>query len=700
MKVQPFRILLVASILLIAYYGSFATSKVDSLKSLLSKELTPQKKVVVLNELSELLSRKYPTESINYAQEALEIVNKNDLYLEKANTLLNLSYSYIIKGKLDTAMTIIEEAIALGNKYELEVTLAEAYHKKGFVAHLKGDYADALINYHDALILNEKLDRKDKIVKQLNNMALVRRELKDYKLALELLQKQRDLAEEIGNIRALITSEGNLGYVYLDLKEFEKALPHIEAGTKKAIEVGDSIAIGSGKNLLAENNLELGHLERAFDLANESVLLNQAIEYKDGIVHGTFLIAEYYFRQKEYTQAISFAKQAVELIGDKVTNRNLDRLLNILVNSYKETGNQSLAFQYQDQLLKVKEAIFNKESNNMTYRLEADAQLREQKREKELLETELEKDKKLIKLQYYLNLLFFCLAVLVFVICFLLYRSLLRRNKQKGLLQEAVDKQTAELMKRNKELHQSNQELENFAYIASHDLKEPLRNINSFSNLTQRALKAGDREKATEYLDFISKSTIQINKLVEGILEYSLLWKDRILEDIDLNDVIQEVRLKLKSTFEAKKVQLVIDDLPSIKAHPTEMMQLFSNLIENGVKYNESEVPTIKISYQEESTYHKFSIIDNGIGIQENYHDNVFKMFKRLHHFSQYQGTGLGLAIVKRIIEKMNGKVWIENRLIGGTIFHFLIPKLKDPINFTASSQNQALTAVGDIEVV
>lgn len=664
--------------LLLFHAGLWASNPIDSLKtSLQQNALEPQARVLILNDLAERLRRVAPVESRSYAEEAMVLVKSHGLTKAKAKTLENLAYAYLIQGSLDTALLHINQSISLADELGQEFVLADSYHIKGLIYQLMGDYSDALINYHEALFLNEKFQRERSLVTQLNNMAMVRRELKDYELAIQLLQKQRSIAERINYEAIIMTCDGNLAYVYLDLEQFDKALPHIQASTQRAHELGDSMSIAVAKYLLAECHLGLGDIELSYQYAREALLMTEAIGYRDGIVYAKYLIAAYHFYKKDYNEAIFFAKEAVDLTGG-ITNRNLDRLLTIMVNSYKGLGQQPQAYKYQDELLRVKEANFNKDSDNLTFRLEADALLREKEKEKERLEREILVGQQLISSQRTLNILAFCLAALVIAICLLLYRSLLRRNRQKTMLEQAVTERTLELQIRNEELQQSNTELENFAYIVSHDLKEPLRNINSFTNLAQRSIKKNDLKATMEFLDYVINSTFQINTLIEGILRYSLLWQEQASEMVDLNEVIEELKEKMKSSLEDKNVQLTVQDLPVVEANATEMALLFGNLMENGVKYNESEVPTIEIAYLGGEDHYEFCVSDNGIGIQKTYHDTIFKMFKRLHHFSKYHGTGLGLAIVKRIIEKRNGNIWVESQPNHGTTFYFSLPKSKE----------------------
>lgn len=229
------------------------------------------------------------------------------------------------------------------------------------------------------------------------------------------------------------------------------------------------------------------------------------------------------------------------------------------------------------------------------------------------------------------------------------------------------------LSQNNEELKTANKELERFAYVASHDLKTPLRTILGFIELLERDFNKGKTDNFSTYFAQIKQGTLQMNDLIQTTLEYSRI--NHIDNDktwIDLNTVIKSIQNTYTNN---PNIKITFEDLPTIYAEENQVLSLFQNLIENGLKYNEKSLKTIEITYKSSTDKHLISVKDNGIGIPEQFYNQIFTMFKRLHTNQQYEGTGLGLAICKKIIENMNGRISVSSIVGENTTFDIELPK-------------------------
>lgn len=232
-----------------------------------------------------------------------------------------------------------------------------------------------------------------------------------------------------------------------------------------------------------------------------------------------------------------------------------------------------------------------------------------------------------------------------------------------------------QLEESNRGLQDSNEQLDRFASIASHDLKSPLRSIVSFAGLIKLKYGANLPEEGKEFLKIMSDNAKQMNNLIEDILEYSKSNSyEPMKEKVSLNEIVAGVASEIGMNEQLKEAQIIGSDLPDLFADSTWMKQLFQNLICNGLKYNSSENPRVEITFQKEEKGLHFQIKDNGIGIAEEYKEKIFEMFERLHGKGTYEGTGIGLAICKKIVNQYKGDIWIDSVLGKGSTFHLMLP--------------------------
>ena len=272
-----------------------------------------------------------------------------------------------------------------------------------------------------------------------------------------------------------------------------------------------------------------------------------------------------------------------------------------------------------------------------------------------------------------------------------------------GIYEDITDRKKMELelvssnknlKKLNAKLEMINVDLEQFAYSTSHDLQEPLRMIGGFVGLLEKTYRPLLDEQGIEYIKFIKEGSQRMSSLISQILSYSKIEKIKgQFVEIDLTDLVKETLKDIESLIRERNVKVKID-LPKnkIACQPQRIKMLFHNLILNGIKFNESSNPEITISYKESEEEWLFSVSDNGIGIEDEYQEYIFKPFKRLNSREKFSGNGIGLSICKRVIYIHCGKIYCSKNKNEGTTFHFTIAKkMTAPDRAIPSNQEEKL---------
>ena len=243
--------------------------------------------------------------------------------------------------------------------------------------------------------------------------------------------------------------------------------------------------------------------------------------------------------------------------------------------------------------------------------------------------------------------------------------------------EESLKQLNTELKNKIDELDKSNKELEQFAYIASHDLQEPLRMVTGFLTQLKKKYENQLDEKAQAYIQFAVDGASRMNTIILDLLEYSragLIVKNELVT-VDLNEVLADVKILLNKKIVETEALIQSNKLPTVKTSYTGIRQVLQNIIVNALKYQkENERPIIQIEYENSETHHVIHFRDNGIGIDEKYHVKIFELFQRLHTREQYQGTGIGLALTKKIIEQLGGDISVVSKLNEGSLFTIRIP--------------------------
>jgi PAS domain S-box-containing protein len=248
-------------------------------------------------------------------------------------------------------------------------------------------------------------------------------------------------------------------------------------------------------------------------------------------------------------------------------------------------------------------------------------------------------------------------------------------------LEARVQERTAELAKVNaelalraQELARSNAELEQFAYVASHDLQEPLRMVTSFTQLMVNRYGNKMGPDADEFIDYIVDGARRMSRLINDLLEYSRVGtRGKPLRPTDCSVVFEMARDNLRAAIEESGASVTADPLPTVLGDETQLVQLFQNLIGNSIKFRAGRGIRVHVGAERQDGQWLFRVADNGIGIEPQYAERIFVIFQRLHSRVEYPGTGIGLAICKKIVERHGGRIWVESRAGEGSTFYFLL---------------------------
>lgn len=241
---------------------------------------------------------------------------------------------------------------------------------------------------------------------------------------------------------------------------------------------------------------------------------------------------------------------------------------------------------------------------------------------------------------------------------------------------DELERKNKELEEKQKQMERKNKELEQIAFIAAHDLREPLVLIKSFSEKLKFDYKGKLDGTADLYIDYIHNSSMRMDLLMEGLLQYTHIRNVPFTKMVSLNDILQRVLEREKENIEKLKANIQADELPVVKADPEEMALLYAHLFSNALKFcHPQRTPEIKLEVKDTAENWQFCIRDNGIGIDKQYHEKIFQIFRQLNPRDKYTGIGLGLPYCRKVIEKHGGSIWLESSLDEGSMFYFTLPK-------------------------
>jgi len=427
---------------------------------------------------------------------------------------------------------------------------------------------------------------------------------------------------------------------------------------------------------LAEAEYGIGHKTDAYE--HTELALKLAIESKHPIMLGN----SYTVRARFLRQDGQFNKAKVDIynalehfnMASDLYSANLARKELILI--AKEENDLATAFEISDEYHHLRDSL-DARRHYISSRMESLDREAERNLAQQALTNEMIARRAAEKSSARLERFAWCILVslLISAVVFI-YVRLRSRHTTQQLLEKEVERRTAKITEQANRLQASNEELERFAYIASHDLKTPLRNITSFLNLIERRLPSEAKKIVSDYLEIAKTNAQQMHYLISDVLEFSRIdannniKSERFSLNLSIHQLINQLEPDLKNIN--GNIKLTGDvDIIAPKAY---VLQVVQNLVENGLKYNNSTSPEVSIEIWQKNTFAHISVTDNGIGIAPEYHEQIFTLFKRLHTSDKYEGTGLGLAVCKKVITRLGGDIKVSQAKNAGTVFELKIP--------------------------
>ncbi len=654
-------ILLVIGLVSTTLCESSSEIQLDSLTTLLDEKLNRSERINVLHHACkllyasddnhEMLSR-YGIEGFNLAKKYGNYDQGSDfaVWIIRSNIYLryyegNPEYYAYLK---DLYLTDRIEKSKYANPLYSEIY---SYLDYGRIT----DAEEKMYEYEELVDPNEP----KQLAYYLDLLIIFKTKSKELKDASSALAKYVSVCKKIEDVRFEIIACSRNAHFYLeDSINYKKSAYYAEQAIDLAIknEVNqyvDPIRLQLAQVYFKQNEQEL--FQRNFDLLKESGVE----ESKDHILKKDFFSfcgdmdyadAKYLHGVKNYSQAIQFLEISDFYSMEKLTKK--------IEKCYVKLGRYESAYKYANRLNVLQDSLYSEKNMNALKLFEQRLRDKDAQTEKIKLTNKIQSQKK--------STIYFGFMSSLILLSLLFYNR---------ILDTKVKLRTADLDDKNEKLKISLEEMEQFSYIASHDIKEPMRVVSSITGLIEKKLPESQRENFKGEFSLVKNSITQLYTLIDDLSQFLDFKSDEMYHEVvNTDNIMNQVQVMLSEKLSDINGTLEFQNLPTVYSSNSLLTVIFKNLVENGLKYNENDNPHVSISYQETGGMHEFSIKDNGIGIESKYHDYVFKMFKRIKK-GEIKGSGLGLGLVSKSVERLGGRVKLISDLGKGSQFKIFLPQ-------------------------
>ncbi|MEM8890751.1 MAG: tetratricopeptide repeat protein, partial [Bacteroidota bacterium] len=693
--------------ILLLFLPAFAQNeKIEQWEQELSEVVSDTQKVMLLQKLAWEWKDADLTKADEYADKAIQLANEIGFSPGQAKSYKTKGVLHWYKGEMEEAnqsfYTALEKFELIGDKKGQ----ANIYNNLGLAQQMGGDYSQAIDLLSRAYTIRTEIKDLEGIGTSCNNLGVIYQMLGAYDYSLNNHLRALEIYEALQNEKNKVRSLLNIGNIYAILEDHAKARQHFERAYE-LLEGGDDkrgladVYSNLGENSFSLNNYAeaLSFFQKSLDMRSElndpvgkresltdigKVLDVQGEKEKAGAAHEEALqiareiqdpssqliallfLAEHLKKVGKLESARKHLEEAVEIANETGNKAEAAKAHRLLAEYFEDKGDTKSALKNQIAYADIRDEMFDEEKAQSLRRM----QIVYETEEKENQIMALEEDYSEAVFEKYSLLVLIVILALFGVSWFLFYRFRSEAKTSKLL----YDK-NREIEFHNQQLAISNADLEQYAYVVSHDLKQPLRTIGSFAGLLERRYREVVDNEGKEYIDYITKGVKQMHQLLTDLLNYSRLDNTEGMEEVDLNESLNHSIENLRDQIEETKAIIISDELPRITGNMSSQVLLFQNLLSNAMTYSGGKRPEIEINYKDQGDRHLLSFKDNGIGIEEAYMDKIFTVFQQLQGRDEYGGTGIGLSICQKVVLRHNGKIWLESKKGEGTTFYINFPK-------------------------
>ncbi len=654
-----------------------AQSFINAAASLTNSDTPRQLLAVELAQAQAYLSEKSSETAERYLKKLLVHSKKVTETDYQILALVGLSENATHQNEFDQALAYAQKAKALlgDNKVRrADALVATVYNQLSQIHFKQQDYDSMLKCSEKVLQISAKAGDVEKEINALKNIAIYHAAKSNYKKAMQYFLDSMDKSKNINYRYHTAQCLINIATIYANLYNHEDAISRYQMVLENYSDIiskntriviynnlgniyyfSDRLTQATNyfekaNNLAQQRNytemiiLSLANLSRAYiakgkiNLAKEKAKMAEDLMENQGDINGRQInllnLGHIYYLQGDFNKAMLFTSKGITAASRMKDETNEVQGYQLMSNIYQLQGDYKTALDYQLVYSKAQDKFAKEQRNRQIIDLEIKNAIKEKQKEIE---------------------------------------QLTRENEYQALLL----KQNEQIAEQNALLVAANEELRQFAYVASHDLKEPIRMIGSYTQLIERKHKHQFTEDSQTYFTYVKEGVIRMNDLLDALLKYTTVSKtEENFEAVVLGDIAEIAVINLRVSVDESKAIINCHELPTVMSIRSLLIQLFQNLISNAIKFKKPEThPEITISAETTKDEVIIEVSDNGIGINPDYQERIFVIFQRLHTRTEYKGTGIGLAICHKIVQHVGGRIWVESEVDKGASFFIALPR-------------------------